>query len=192
MLLILKGRVMKYVVLCVLSMCSLLGCASVVELPYTARQVDFENVNRGLTVWSYDDCVTFKGPDRKSVYLAAQYGLTRTNFRIEHVDYENNAIFGEHGRTPNEWNMVAGVYLQERPGEIAVKIIIRTSKTFAQQQPMRDDLTSAMSDKLDFRTVPVIEQYEPQTLVKSVYTFMYDYLYERSFQRPVVGECFES
>ena len=106
----------------------LAGCASISSLPQSASQANFNDAE-GKTGWSkYEDVLFLEGVDEKTAYLAAKAGLADAGFTIKKADHEKGAVFGEHGITMYDWNIVAGVYVKGQKDGTAVKAIVQGSK----------------------------------------------------------------
>lgn len=108
----------------------LTGCVSIGSLPQSAAEVDFNPAMEGRTGWSkYEEVFVLKGTDTRTAYLAAKAGLSDAGFTIKRASFEKLFAIGEHGITAYDWNVVAGVYIKELPGEgCAVKVQVIGSK----------------------------------------------------------------
>lgn len=116
---------------------ALCGCVSINSLPKSAAEVDFDPDREGRTGWSkYEETVVFKSVDRRTAYLAAKSGLADAGFTIKRADFARGMVAGEHGMTANDWNIVAGVYVQEREEGTAVKVLVQGSKDVGFQGDM--------------------------------------------------------
>jgi|TARA_R110000751_G_scaffold264804_2_gene363907 hypothetical protein len=104
------------------------GCARVSMLPQHADEVSFEGME-GKTGWSkYEQVSTFRGYTLDQVYDAAKVGIGSAGFALRLADKSKRMVLGEHGMTMHDWNVIAGVYLQEEPGATRVKVIVEGSK----------------------------------------------------------------
>jgi len=114
----------------VLLMCSLLnGCASLNSLPKSAKDIDFSSRKEGKTGWSrYEEYATFESVDLKTVYEAAKVGLADAKFTLKKADYDKGVVMGEHGITLYDWNVIAGIYMNEVPNGVEVKVHVEGSK----------------------------------------------------------------
>ncbi|MGM0695139.1 MAG: hypothetical protein ACQEUN_17325 [Pseudomonadota bacterium] len=107
---------------------SLTGCASVSMLPQNASEVNFDTTE-GKTGWSkYEQVETFQGYSLDQVYSAAKVGIGSAGFSLRLADKSKRIVLGEHGMTMHDWNVIAGVYLRERPDATQAKVIIEGSK----------------------------------------------------------------
>ncbi len=85
--------------------------ASINMLPRSAADVDFSDSTEGKTGWSeYRERATFEIADEARVIAAAKDGLGSAGFALLKVDRVNQVVFGEHGATLHDWNVVAGIY----------------------------------------------------------------------------------
>ena len=85
------------------------SCATLSMLPKSASEVNFSKEIQGKTGWSkYEGIKFFKGIDEKTCHLAAKAGLTYAHFQIKKESFEERLVFGEHGITPYDWNVIAG------------------------------------------------------------------------------------
>lgn len=107
----------------------LCACASITSMPQSAEEVSFSAADEGRTGWSkYEEVYFLKGVDRRTAYLAAKEGLATAGFTIKKANYEKGMAIGEHGMTAYDWNVVAGVYIQEEKKGTAVKVLVHGSK----------------------------------------------------------------
>ena len=105
------------------------GCATLSMLPKSASEVNFSKEIQGKTGWSkYEGIKFFKGIDEKTCHLAAKAGLTYANFQIKKENYEKRLVFGEHGITGRDWNIVAGAYIKPENNGCLAKLIVEGSK----------------------------------------------------------------
>ena len=105
------------------------GCASVHSMPQSANEVNFTPDVEGRTGWSkYEEVFFLNGVDKRTAYFAAKEGLSESGFTIKKANYSEGMAIGEHGITAYDWNVVAGVYLQEESKGTAVKILVEGSK----------------------------------------------------------------
>lgn len=108
------------------------GCASISELPQSTSEVNFDSLDAGKAgMWKYEDSMRFVGVDKRTAFLAAKEGLIRSGFVVKKARYDEGTVFGYHGITAHDWNIVAGVYIKEFQNETAVKVITNTSKDFS-------------------------------------------------------------
>jgi hypothetical protein len=97
-------------------------------LPKDASCVDFDSVE-GKTGWSkYEQTEIFNGYTPNQMYDAAKSGLGRAGFALRKADLSKGYVIGEHGMTPHDWNVIAGVYLKTINGGTKVKVIVEGSK----------------------------------------------------------------
>jgi S1-C subfamily serine protease len=105
------------------------GCASLSMLPQSSSEVNFSANIQGKTGWSKYEGVTFyKGVDEKTCYLAAKAGLAHANFQIKEENFEKRFVFGEHGITAYDWNVVAGAYIKPEDKGCLAKLVVEGSK----------------------------------------------------------------
>jgi hypothetical protein len=105
------------------------GCASVSTLPQSANEVIFGEGFEGKTGWSaYREIASFKGTTYLMAYEAAKAGLAHAGFSLLKADARMGVVFGEHGITLHDWNIVAGVYLKQRGLEVDVVVLVEGSK----------------------------------------------------------------
>jgi len=111
---------------------SISGCASISELPQSASDVNFDSIEAGkIGAFTYADNMIFSDIDKRTAFLAAKEGLMSSDFVLKKTNFHNGTLFGYHDITPHDWNIVAGVYLKEIGSDIAVKVIVQTSKDFS-------------------------------------------------------------
>ena len=120
---------MKNYILPILAICLLSGCASINSLPQTAREVDFNRTEEGKTGWAeWQDTMHIKGVDRRTAYQAAKSGLADAGFTLKKAHFDEGFAIGEHGMTAYDWNVVAGIYIQEDETGYLFKAIVEGSK----------------------------------------------------------------
>ena len=107
------------------------SCATLSMLPKSASEVNFSKEIQGKTGWSkYEGTKFFKGIDEKTCHLAAKAGLTYAHFQIKKESFEERLVFGEHGITPYDWNVIAGAYIKPENNGCLAKLVIEGSKDF--------------------------------------------------------------
>lgn len=105
------------------------GCVSINSMPQSASEVSFDSSEEGRTGWSrYEETMLFRGADARTVYLAAKAGLGDAGFTIKRASFDNRMAIGEHGMTAYDWNIVAGVYIQEIAEGTNAKVLVEGSK----------------------------------------------------------------
>jgi len=105
------------------------GCASTSMLPQTANDVIFEGGKEGKVGWSsYREEAIFKNADKEQVIQAAKSGLGGAGFALEYVNNAEGVVFGEHGMTLHDWNIIAGVYIKEKENDTLIVILVEGSK----------------------------------------------------------------
>ena len=105
------------------------GCASINSMPQSAAEARFDMSDEGRTGWSqYETTMRFRGVDKRTAYLAAKAGLGDAGFTIKRASYERGMAIGEHGMTAYDWNIVAGVYIQEGADGTNAKVLVEGSK----------------------------------------------------------------
>ena len=104
------------------------GCASLDSLPQSAAEAAFDG-ERGKTGWSeYQNGDVFQGYNGDQVFEAAKVGLKQTGFTLKKADRSRGMVLGEHGITPFDWNVVAGVYLKQVGADTRVHVVAEGSK----------------------------------------------------------------
>ena len=107
----------------------LTGCASVAMLPPSSDKVSFEGAKEGkIGLSSYRELATFKNASKKEVLLAAKAGLGDAGFALKQVNNSGGVVFGEHGITLHDWNVIAGVYMKENGPDTLVVVRVEGSK----------------------------------------------------------------
>lgn len=105
------------------------GCASTSMLPQSAKDVDFRSATEGKTGWSsYREQTVFKNAKKAQVLQAAKAGLGDSGFALKSVNADEGVVFGEHGMTLHDWNVIAGVYLKEEGADILTVVLAEGSK----------------------------------------------------------------
>ena len=105
------------------------GCATVSSIPKSAKEIDFNSKEEGKTGWSrYEEYATFEFTSLKTVYDAAKSGLAEAGFSLRKANYENRVVIGEHGMTLHDWNIIAGIYMNEIQDGVEVKVHVQGSK----------------------------------------------------------------
>jgi hypothetical protein len=105
------------------------GCATTSMLPQSADEVIFEGGKEGKIGWSsYREEAIFKDVDKKQVIQAAKVGLGDAGFALKHVNNSEGVVFGEHGMTLHDWNIIAGVYIKEKDKDTLVVVLVEGSK----------------------------------------------------------------
>ena len=105
------------------------GCATTSMLPQSSDEVIFEGGKEGKVGWSsYREEAIFKNVDKKQVIQAAKAGLGDAGFALMRVDNSAGVVFGEHGMTLHDWNIIAGVYMKEKDKDTLVVVRIEGSK----------------------------------------------------------------
>lgn len=108
---------------------ALTGCASVSMLPQSANEVTFRDGVEGKTGWSaYREIATFKNTTYHEAYEAAKAGLAHARFALRKADMQKGVVFGEHGVTLHDWNVIAGVYLKQREQDVDAVVMVEGSK----------------------------------------------------------------
>jgi hypothetical protein len=116
----------KYLLL--IALLGLQGCASVYMLPKDVSEIDFDS-REGKTGWSqYKHMETFRNYSSRQIYDAAKVGLGNAGFSLRDADRSKGYVFGEHGMTAHDWNIIAGVYFKETGKDTNVAVIVEGSK----------------------------------------------------------------
>lgn len=119
------------IILTLTSIASSLSCASVSSMPQSARELDFNNPIGGHTAWArWEDSATFRNIPPDNVFEAAKTALAANRFTIMRANPAERMVVGEHGITPYDWNVVAGVYYQDDGGTIVVRVVAQGSRDF--------------------------------------------------------------
>lgn len=71
---------------------------------------------------------TFRNYTSRQVYDAAKVGLGNAGFSLREADRSKGYVFGEHGMTTHDWNIIAGVYFKESGKDTNVAVIVEGSK----------------------------------------------------------------
>jgi hypothetical protein len=119
---------MNKIILSLIIVFGLTGCASVGMLPQDSASVDFKSPE-GKTGWSkYEHIERFAGYTSDQIYEAAKVGLGAGGFSLRIADPTKCYVIGEYGMTAHDWNVMAGVYFRDIAGVPTVKIIVEGSK----------------------------------------------------------------
>ena len=125
------------------------GCASISELPQSISEVNFDSLDAGKTgAFTYEDNMVFANIDKRTAFLAAKEGFTRSGFILKKGDFDQGILFGYHDITDHDWNVVAGVYLKESGSDISVKVIAKTSKDFSLIGNLGDTTSGSWPQKI--------------------------------------------
>lgn len=112
-----------------LLMCFACSCASVSSLPSSAAQAPFGAGIEGKTGWSaYREEAHFPNATVEAVYQAAKSGLGATDFALRRASLADGVVFGEHGMTLHDWNVVAAVYFRTAGDDVDVLVMVEGSK----------------------------------------------------------------
>lgn len=123
---------MKRLMMVAFLLVALSGCVSISELPQSVSEVDFDSLDAGKSgAFTYEDNMVFANIDKRTAFLAAKEGFTRSGFILKRANFDKGTLFGYHDITAHDWNVVAGVYLKESGSDISVKVIAKTSKDFS-------------------------------------------------------------
>lgn len=105
------------------------GCATVSMLPNSSGEIRFGESAEGKTGWSsYREEARFRDTPPSLVLEAAKAGLGDAGFALRRVDVANGVVFGEHGMTAHDWNIVAGVYFKADADDTLVAVMVEGSK----------------------------------------------------------------
>lgn len=125
-----KGRLLPLTASAVLAL-ALAGCASTGSLPKTAAEAAGQPGVVGKTGWArYQDTMFVRGIDRQTAFLAAKEGLSAASFVIKRGSEVEGSVVGSRGMTMYDWNVVAGVYFEEKPGGYQFSVVSQGSKDF--------------------------------------------------------------
>ena len=127
---------MKYFI-SLLFLTTLSGCVSINSLPQSASEANFDRSVEGKTGWAeWQDTMHVKDIDRRTAYDAAKAGLSHAGFTIKRQSFEDGFALGQHGMTPYDWNVVAGVYIKETSEGHLIKVDVKASKDIGFQGDM--------------------------------------------------------
>jgi hypothetical protein len=116
-------------ILIMASLALLASCASVSDLPQSAGQAFQSTGEIGRTGWSrYQDVMFVRGIDRQTAFLAAREGLASASFTIQRGSEAEGTVIGARGMTAYDWNVVAGVYFQERGDGFEFSVVAQGSR----------------------------------------------------------------
>jgi hypothetical protein len=105
------------------------GCATTSMLPQKSSGVVFEGGEEGHVGWAkFREEAVFNGVKKRDGLLAAKAGLANADFVLKRVDNTEGIVFGEHGMTWLDWNIIAGVYVKESNNDLLVLVIVEGSK----------------------------------------------------------------
>lgn len=111
------------------SLALLASCASVSDLPQSAGEAFQSTGEIGRTGWSrYQDVMFVRGIDRQTAFLAAREGLASASFTVQRGSEAEGAVIGARGMTAYDWNVVAGVYFQERGEGYEFSVVAQGSR----------------------------------------------------------------
>lgn len=118
-------RMIMLMLLCLL----VSGCATTSMLPQSADKIVFDSGVEGKTGWSsYREEATFKNVNKLMAIQAAKAGLSDAGFALKQVNSAEGVVFGEHGITLHDWNVIAGVYIKEKGSDTQVVVLVEGSK----------------------------------------------------------------
>jgi len=119
---------LKQIILAVLTILIVTGCATRGMLPHNAKEANFDG-SEGKTGWSqYKHIETFHGYDVNQVYEASKVGLGNAGFSLIEANKLKGVVIGEHGMTAHDWNIMAGVYFKKIDTGTQVMVIAEGSK----------------------------------------------------------------
>ncbi len=128
MLLKKKHRKTSYVLLAIILPILVFACTSISDLPRRASDIDFvDHVSGTPSNRKYDYCANYIAVDKETMLEAVKYSLVKLKFDIKESNILTGVVRGEHGISPRDWNIVAGVYFKKLTKGVAVKIIVRTA-----------------------------------------------------------------
>lgn len=108
---------------------ALAGCASTGSLPKTAADAAAQQGVVGKTGWSrYQDTMFVRGIDRQTAFMAAKEGLAAASFTVKRGSEAEGSVVGSRGMTLYDWNVVAGVYFEAKPGGYQFSVVSQGSK----------------------------------------------------------------
>ena len=107
----------------------IIGCASVLMLPQKSKDINFAGGKEGKMGWSkYRETAQFKNANKSTLIQAAKAGFGEAGFSLMEVNDEEGIVFGEHGMTLHDWNIVVGVYIKEQGKNASVVVLVEGSK----------------------------------------------------------------
>ncbi|WP_319466998.1 hypothetical protein [uncultured Pseudodesulfovibrio sp.] len=112
-----------------LTVSTMSGCASMSMLPNTSTEAEQKTLAEGDTGWaSYREISRFSDTTSDELIEAAKYGLGYSKFALTKVDKINGVVFGEHGMTLHDWNIIAAVYIIDKKDWFKVIVAAEGSK----------------------------------------------------------------
>lgn len=110
--------------------CGCVSLATVDMLPQAVTEVNFAAVE-GKVGWSkYQEGFHFPSTSKGEVFAAAKSSLAINRFRLIQVDIRQGVVFGEHGITAFDWNVIAGIYFKARDTGYDVRVLVQGSKDY--------------------------------------------------------------
>ena len=114
----------KALVLFTISVC-VIGCGYTETLPQSSTEVDFVDDREGLRKPGYWQITeTFPTSDRDLILRACRGGLVMADFEIVASGSHGDPVLGQRATTAWAWAMGAGIYLNETPDGIQIKLIV--------------------------------------------------------------------
>ena len=141
--------------LTVLNLQACMSFASLDSLPQDSQEVSFKLGGEGKIGEARYSSIKSFSFEPGIAYQYAKAALTENGFRVMMSDKENLTILGEHGMTPYDWNVVAGVYIKNlQNSDSIIRLIVQGSKGRVR---VRGDVTGSNWTKDIFES---LEQYE--------------------------------
>lgn len=104
------------------------GCVGVNDVPASAAEVNFEG-EQGHTGWArYEKTVILRNISLREALLAGEQALGFSKFTLRKSDPEHAMAIGEHGATPFDYNIIAGLYFRQKGRDVQVRIHVQASK----------------------------------------------------------------
>jgi hypothetical protein len=104
------------------------GCASTSMLPQTNTFMALDDDQGNLEMGCYKETVVFNNANKAQVIEAIKAGFKKEGFKPTLVNDAEGIVFGEHGMTLHNLNIIAGLYIEEIGRDARVVIVVRSSK----------------------------------------------------------------
>jgi hypothetical protein len=118
------------------------GCASTSTLPQTNTFMALGDDQGNLELGCYKENVVFENANKMQVMDAIKAGLKKEGFKPTLTDDAEGVVFGEHGMTLHNLNIIAGLYIQEIGRDTRVVIVVRSSKKIGFSKESTDAMWS--------------------------------------------------
>jgi hypothetical protein len=121
------------------------GCASTSTLPQTNTFMTLGDDQGNLELGCYKEKVVFENANKAQIIEAIRAGFKKEGFKPTLVNDADGVVFGEHGMTLHNLNIIAGVYIEEIGRDARVVIVVRSSKKISFS---RESTDAAWSGKI--------------------------------------------